>query len=191
MDKKIKSGLLLLALSISAAACSNTDDKTDATDKSTTTEDKAEKTTASSSEAETIVDVAASNDDFSTLVAAIEKAGLAETLEGEGPYTVFAPTNEAFEDALKTLDITQEELLERDDLADILKYHVLPAKVDAKAAMAADGTEQATLLDGNKVKISVEGEEVKVNEATVTQTDLMAGNGIVHVVDQVLLPASK
>ncbi len=134
----------------------------------------------------TIVDVAASNPDFSILVAAVTKAGLAETLSGAGPFTVFAPTNAAFEKTLKDAGLTQDQLLASPDLAKILTYHVLPAKV-----MAADitGPSKPATVEGSTVDVTLEGGMVKVGPtAVVAQADVAASNGVIHAIDSVLLP---
>ena len=136
---------------------------------------------------ETIVALASSRDDLSTLVSAIEAAGLAESLSGEGPFTVFAPTNEAFE-ALP--EGTLDELLKPENanqLSAILTYHVVPQ--EAMAADVASMTEASTLL-GAPVSISAEGDAVMINDATVTEADIAASNGVIHVIDTVLLPPS-
>jgi len=135
----------------------------------------------------TVVDIAASNDDFSTLVAAVTEAELVETLQGEGPFTVFAPTNAAFEQALADLGLTAEELLASEDLTGILTYHVVPGKILAADAIAADGTEVAT-VNGDTIAVSVVDGNVMIDGATVTTADLEAGNGVVHVIDSVILP---
>ncbi len=140
-----------------------------------------------SDEPATVVDIALSSDDFSTLVAAVTQADLVETLQGEGPFTVFAPTNEAFEQALADLNLTAEELLASPDLAGILTYHVVAGEITAEDAIAADGTEIAT-VNGDTIEISVVDGMVMVDGATVTTADLMAGNGVVHVIDAVILP---
>jgi uncharacterized surface protein with fasciclin (FAS1) repeats len=131
----------------------------------------------------TIVDVAAEAGTFTTLLAAAEAAGLVETLQGEGPFTVFAPTDEAFAALPEgTLD---DLLADPDALADILLYHVVPGNV-----MAADvvGLESATTAQGSDIAITVDGDTVMVNDATVTATDIVASNGVIHVIDAVLLP---
>ena len=135
----------------------------------------------------TVVDIAASSDDFSTLVAALTAADLVETLQGEGPFTVFAPTNAAFEQALADLGLTAEELLASEDLAGILTYHVVPGTILAADAIAADGTEIDT-VNGDTIEVSVVDGNVMVDGATVTAVDLVAGNGVVHVIDSVILP---
>jgi transforming growth factor-beta-induced protein len=141
----------------------------------------------------TVVDVAMSSDDFSTLVAAVVEADLVETLQSEGPFTVFAPTNEAFADALEALGITAEELLASDDLASILTYHVVAGNLmaaDVVAAVEAGmGTATVETVNGAPITVQlVDGNVVINGTATVTAVDLAAGNGVVHVIDAVLLP---
>ena len=133
----------------------------------------------------TIVDIAAGNPDFSTLVAAVKAAGLVETLSGDGPFTVFAPTNEAF---AKLPEGKVDSLLaDIPTLKKILTYHVVAGKV-----MAADvvGLDSATTVQGDEVKIAVVDGKVKLNDsAMVTATDLEASNGVIHVIDTVLIPS--
>jgi len=134
----------------------------------------------------TIVDLAVASGNFNTLVAAVQAAGLVETLSGEGPFTVFAPTDAAFETALADLGLTAEELLASEDLADILTYHVVPGKV-----MAADvvNLETATTVQGGTLAIDTdENGNVTINGATVVQADIEGSNGVIHVIDAVLLP---
>ncbi|MCU0300514.1 MAG: fasciclin domain-containing protein [Candidatus Nanopelagicales bacterium] len=138
---------------------------------------------ATMAEAGTIVEVAAGNPDFTTLVAAVEAAGLAETLSGEGPFTVFAPTNEAFdalpEGVLEALLLPEN----KDALTSILTYHVLGDEVMAADVTAGD----VETLEGSTITITTEG-GVKVNDANVTATDVDASNGVIHVIDAVLVP---
>ena len=140
-------------------------------------------TTEMPAEAGTIVEVAQGNADFSTLVAAVVAAGLAETLSGEGPFTVFAPTNAAFE-ALPA-GLLEKLLLpeNKETLVKILTYHVVPSKV--MAADVADG--EVPTVEGSTFEISTMG-GVKVNTANVTATDVPASNGVIHVIDAVLVP---
>lgn len=129
-----------------------------------------------------IVDIAAGNEAFSTLVAAVTAAGLVDTLKGEGPFTVFAPTDEAFA-ALP--EGTVEALLEDiPALTAILTYHVIPG-----AVMSGDLTDgmMAETVNGQSVTIGV-GETVTVDGATVIQADIEASNGVIHVIDTVILP---
>jgi uncharacterized surface protein with fasciclin (FAS1) repeats len=132
-----------------------------------------------------IVDIAASNDDFSTLVAAVSAAGLVDTLKGDGPFTVFAPTNAAFA-ALPAG--TVENLLKpenRDQLIEILTYHVVPGRVTSDQ-LAGKRTDVAT-VQGQTVHIDGRN-GVRVNRSRVTSADIMASNGVIHVIDRVLLP---
>ena len=133
----------------------------------------------------TIVEVASSADDFNTLVAAVQAAGLVETLSGEGPFTVFAPTDAAFA-ALP--EGTVESLLmpeNRDKLIAILTYHVVPGEVTADAVV---GLEMAETVNGKALNIDVHDGTVMINDATVIATDIQASNGVIHVIDTVLLP---
>jgi transforming growth factor-beta-induced protein len=144
----------------------------------------------------TVVDIATSNDDFSTLVAAVVQADLAGVLSGEGPFTVFAPTNEAFAAALEALGITAEELLASPDLGSILTYHVVAGNLLAADVLAAveagGGTAMVETVNGASITVEiVDGNVVIDGTATVIMTDLVAGNGVVHVIDAVILPPSN
>ncbi|GAL37670.1 secreted and surface protein containing fasciclin-like repeats [Vibrio maritimus] len=132
-----------------------------------------------------IVDVAAENGSFTTLVAAVQAAGLVDTLKGEGPFTVFAPTDEAF---AKLPEGTVETLLmpeNKDKLVAILTYHVVPGKV-----MAADvmGLDKAKTVQGQEIMITKKDGSVMVDNATVVATDVKAKNGVIHVIDTVIMP---
>lgn len=131
-----------------------------------------------------IVDIAVADGRFNTLVAAVQAAGLVETLKGKGPFTVLAPTDDAF----KKLPAGTVEGLLKDipALKNILLYHVIPAK-----AMSGDVMKMtsATTVQGKKVSIKVEKGKVKVNEATVIIPDIEASNGVIHVIDTVILPS--
>lgn len=132
-----------------------------------------------------IVDTAVSAGSFSTLVAAVQAAGLVDTLKGKGPYTVFAPTDEAFaalpEGTVETLLLPEN----KDQLVEILTYHVVPAKV-----MSGDiAGKRAKVLTVQGDRLSVNARNgVKVNDAKVVQADIEASNGVIHVVDAVILP---
>jgi uncharacterized surface protein with fasciclin (FAS1) repeats len=124
---------------------------------------------------------------FNTLAAALTAAELVDVLKGEGPFTVFAPTDEAF---AKLPAGTVESLLKPENKAQlqaVLKYHVVAGKV-----LAADVVKltSATTLEGSAVKVTVSGSTVMINDSNVTQTDVMASNGVIHVIDAVLLPPS-
>ncbi|MFN5960853.1 MAG: fasciclin domain-containing protein [Verrucomicrobiota bacterium] len=135
---------------------------------------------------QTVVEIAAGNKDFSTLVAAVKAAGLAETLSGKGPFTVFAPTNDAFAKLPKG---TVEELLKPENkakLAGILTYHVVAGKVLAKDVKAGD----VKTVNGASAKIATEG-GVTIAGAKVVKTDIVGSNGVIHVIDSVILPPAK
>ncbi|WP_170348579.1 MULTISPECIES: fasciclin domain-containing protein [Ruegeria] len=132
-----------------------------------------------------IVDTAVSAGSFNTLVAAVQAAGLVDTLKGDGPFTVFAPTDEAFaalpEGTVETLLLPEN----KDQLVEILTYHVVPAKVmsgDIAGKRAKVRTVQGDQLSVNAKK------GVKVNDAKVVQADIEASNGVIHVIDAVILP---
>jgi uncharacterized surface protein with fasciclin (FAS1) repeats len=131
-----------------------------------------------------IVAVAAGAGKFNTLVAAVKAAGLVETLQGKGPFTVFAPTDEAF---AKLPEGTVASLLKpenKEKLVAILTYHVVPGKV-----MAADvKTMKAKTVNGKELSLKVEDGKVTVDDAKVIKTDIAAKNGVIHVIDSVILP---
>jgi len=175
---------LLLAFAMIVAACSSDDGS-----ESTTTTTAAPATTEAMAEEQTVLDLAVEAGQFSTLVAAIDAAGLGETLASEGPFTVFAPTDAAFEAAFAELGITPEELLaDTETLTAILTYHVLAQEADSQLVATLDGQSVET-VNGESVTISVVDGQVMVDAATVVSADLQADNGIVHVIDAVLLPA--
>ncbi len=145
----------------------------------------ASSTTAAAADA-TIVEVATEAGDFTTLLAAAQAAGLVETLNGTGPLTVFAPTDEAFAAALEDLGLTAEELLaDKTTLTSILTYHVVQGEV-----LSTDLTDgmKAPTVNGAELTVDISGSTVKVDEATVTTPDVKASNGVIHIVDGVLLP---
>ena len=163
------------------AACGSDDSTSDTTVAAETT--AAPETTMAATD--NIVEVAQANADFTTLVAAVVAADLATTLSGTGPFTVFAPTDAAFE-ALPA-GILEKLLLPKNKavLAKILTYHVVAGKV-----LSTDLTEtEVATVEGSKVAITLT-DGAKVNGATVTTADVMASNGVIHVIDKVLIPAS-
>jgi len=132
-----------------------------------------------------VFDTAVAAGQFKTLAAALNAAGLVETLKGDGPFTVFAPTDDAF---AKLPAGTVETLLKpenKDELVAILTYHVVPGKVMAADVVKLD---EAKTVNGKMVDIKVEGETVMVNNAKVTKADIVASNGSIHVINTVLLP---
>jgi uncharacterized surface protein with fasciclin (FAS1) repeats len=165
---------LILAVGLVAAACGGDD----------------ESATTTAAPQTSVLDLAIEAGQFSTLVAAIEAAGLVETLEGDGPFTVLAPTNQAFDDAFEALGITADELLaDTETLTQILTYHVLPQEADSQLVSSLDGESVAT-LNGDTIDIAViEGGTIQIDGvADVVSADLEADNGIVHVINAVLLP---
>jgi uncharacterized surface protein with fasciclin (FAS1) repeats len=132
-----------------------------------------------------IVDTAVSAGQFQTLAAALEAANLVDTLKGPGPFTVFAPTDEAF---AKLPAGTVEELLKpenKDKLTAILTYHVVPGTVTAADVVKLD---EATTVNGAVLDVNTSGDVVMVNDAKVTAVDIVASNGVIHVIDTVVLP---
>jgi uncharacterized surface protein with fasciclin (FAS1) repeats len=132
-----------------------------------------------------IVDTALEAGQFKTLAAALDAAGLVSTLKGAGPFTVFAPTDEAFAELPAG---TVENLLKpenKQQLTEILTYHVVPGKV-----MAADvvGIDEAKSVNGKMIDVEVDGGSVKVNDAAVTTADIAASNGVIHIIDKVIMP---
>jgi len=134
-----------------------------------------------------VVEIAAGAKDFSTLVAAVKAGGLAGALSGEGPFTIFAPTNAAF---AKLPEGTVATLLKPENkgkLASILKYHVVAGKVMAADVKAG----KVKTLNGAKATIAVAGGKVTIDKANIVKTDIVGTNGVIHVIDSVILPAAK
>ena len=182
----------LASLALVAAGCSAPTDKAATPAATTATADTAAMTapaaTTTPAMAGDIVEVAMGAPQFSTLVTAVQAAGLVDTLKGAGPFTVFAPTNDAF---AKLPAGTVENLLKpenKDQLVALLTYHVLPSKV-----MAADvAGAQVTPATVQGKTLAVDGRTgVKVNNATVTAGDIAASNGVIHGIDTVLMPPAK
>lgn len=133
-----------------------------------------------------IVDTAVDAGSFKTLVAAVKAADLVETLKGKGPFTVFAPTDEAFEKVGK--EKIEELLKDKKALAAILTYHVIAGKVMAEDAVKLDG-KAAKTVNGKKVEITVKDGKVYLNgKAAVIKADIKTSNGVIHVIDAVILP---
>lgn len=177
--KHLKLSMAMLAIA-GMIACGEAPAETE-----TTVEETVVEAPAAPAAPATVVDIAVGSPDHTTLVAAVTAAGLAETLGGAGPFTVFAPTNAAFS-ALPAG--TLEDLLKpenKEKLAAILTYHVVAGKV-----MSTDLTDgmKTTTVNGKEITIGVKEGKVTVNGANVTTADLGAGNGVVHVIDAVILP---
>ena len=177
------------ALALVATACGSSKSSSKTTVAPSTEAPTTVAGSATTAAAGTIVDIASGNTDFSTLVAAVKAAGLAETLSGPGPFTVFAPTNEAF---AKLPAGTLDTLLKPENkatLTGILTYHVLPGLVLAKDVMAGP----VKTVNGENITVSIDGGNViltdaKGNKSKVIKTDIVASNGVIHVIDTVLLP---
>ena len=184
-------GFVALALLATACGSDSKDAATTAapTTPAPTTPAPADTMAPADTSSQTIVEIAAGNPDFSTLVAAVQAAGLAETLSGPGPFTVFAPTNEAF---AKLPAGTVDTLLKpenKDTLAGILTYHVVSGAIMAKDVKPGD----VVTVNGQSFTISVEGSDVIItdaqgNKSKVVATDIVASNGVIHVIDTVLMP---
>lgn len=166
----------------------------------TNTESNADANTDSASDDKPgdIVAVASGNDDFETLVTAVKAADLVETLQGDGPFTVFAPTNKAFTDLPKGTVDTLLEAENKEKLKGILTYHVVSGKLDAAAVADAikkgDGKATLKTVQGDELTASLDGESVIITDAkggksTVANADVMASNGVIHVIDAVLMPS--
>jgi len=145
---------------------------------------------------DTIVGVAQANSDFSILVEAVAEAGLVSTLNSAGPFTVFAPTNAAFAALLAELNVTKEELLaDKTLLTAVLTYHVLPGKVESSAVAGLLGkaitTEQGSIFKIDSVAGALTITDGRNRTAGITDTDIQASNGVIHVIDKVILPANK
>ena len=134
----------------------------------------------------TIIETAATNGDFTILMKAVKAAGLDDDLSGDGPFTVFAPTDKAFKALPKG---TLEALLkDKEKLTSILTYHVVSGKVSSKQVVELD---KATTLNGQEVKIMSDDKGVMIDDATVVMTDIDCTNGVIHVIDKVILPKEK
>jgi transforming growth factor-beta-induced protein len=177
---------VLVALALFVAACAPAATPAPTTAPTEAMEPTAAPTQPPTPEPQTIVDIAQADGNFSTLVAALDAAGLVDTLQGEGPFTVFAPTDAAF---AKLPAGTVETLLgDIPTLSNILLYHVASGKL-----MAAEvaGMESLPMLSGQDAKISVDGNIVKINDAQIVTTDIEASNGVIHVIDSVILPSEE
>jgi len=173
----------VVAASIALVACGS-DSKDDAA-ATTVASTQAPAATEPMAEAGDIVAVASGNPDFSTLVAAVQAAGLVETLQGAGPFTVFAPTNEAF--AALPAGVLDKLLLPANKavLAQILTYHVVAGKVMAADVTAGD----VPSVEGSKITVAIADGKVTLNgSSNVVATDVAASNGVIHVIDAVILP---
>ncbi|WP_299441474.1 fasciclin domain-containing protein [uncultured Phycicoccus sp.] len=179
-----------LTLALTVAAC-GTDDPEPATTTSAAAATTEAPTPTETAAAADIVDTAVAAGSFTTLATALEAAGLVDTLKGDGPFTVFAPTDDAF--AALPEGAVDDLLADPDGaLTDVLTYHVVPGKVLAADVVGLDGQAVKT-VQGGELTVGVEGDTVTLTDAaggtvTVTQTDIEASNGVIHVIDGVLMP---
>lgn len=175
---KIVGSLIVAAsLTLGAVACSS--------DSNSSSSDTTAKSNSSTMKSETLVDIAAGNPDFSTLVGAVKTAGLVETLSGKGPFTIFAPTNEAF----AKLPAGTLASLTPEQLKSILTYHVVAGEVLGKdvkpgKVKTVNGEELTINVKDGKVTIT----DAKGNTVNVVKTDVVGSNGVIHVIDGVLMP---
>ena len=179
---------LAVALAATAflVACGSDDDDTATTEAPATSEAPSTEAPMGTEApaAEDIVAIASANEDFSTLVAAVSAAGLVETLQGEGPFTVFAPTNAAF-DALPAGLVDKLLMPENKDvLVKILTYHVVSGAIMAADVTAGD----VASVEGGMIAVTTNDGGVQVNGASVVSADIVASNGVIHVIDAVILP---
>lgn len=184
----------VLALALATAACSTAEDTEPAATETSAEETMTDDSTAAEDEMmdeKDIVDTAVAAGDFTTLATALTEAELVDTLKGEGPFTVFAPTDEAFAALPEgTLDTLLED--PTGDLAGILTYHVVSGKVMAADVVTMDG-QMVETVNGGELTVNVDGDAVSLTDANgntvnVTATDVEASNGVIHVIDGVLLP---
>ena len=186
--------VLASAASLALVACGTPAEETDTAADETA---MADETMTDAPATGTIVDVASGNEDFSTLVAAVTAAGLGETLSGEGPFTVFAPNNAAFA-KIPAETLTELTTNDTDTLTAILTYHVVEGNVDAATLVqaitdAGDAGYTVTTVGGSTLTATLDGENVVLTDAaggtsTVVATDVPASNGVIHVIDTVLMP---
>lgn len=178
---------LLLPFVLVAGACADDSEDTATTETTETTAPASDDMTTEPADEKTIVDIAAGDAQFSTLVDLVTKAGLVETLSGEGPFTVFAPTNDAF---AKVDSATLDSLAAdpKGALTDVLKLHVIAGEVKAADAVGLVGQKAETL--GGEVAITQEGEDLFFGGAKIIKTDIMGSNGVIHVIDTVVTAPS-
>jgi len=183
--------LVLIGGGIGIYALTQDDDTTEVTTSEVAQQEPVAETEESAEVQPNVVEAAQATPQLSTLVNAVVAANLVETLSGDGPFTVFAPTNDAFAAAIEELDTTAEELLARDDLATILTYHVVAAEVFSTDL--TDG-QVITTVQGENLVVSIDESGVMLTDANdrsvmVITADIDVSNGVVHLIDNVLLPS--
>jgi uncharacterized surface protein with fasciclin (FAS1) repeats len=173
-------GLVLVAAI--AAGCGDDDDTTSATDTTEATATTAGATTGD------ILEVAAAEGDVNTFLAATEAAGIMNGLHGEGPFTVFVPTDEAFSAYLEDAGMSQAEVFaDPAALRKVVEHHIVNMNEDSEMVMSMAG-QSFTTAAGTSLEIAVDGDTVLVGDATVLRYDIQASNGVIHVIDSVLVP---
>lgn len=185
--------LFVLAFLLFLPACTERTETEEEADTADTAAAQQSRTSSDSSQDSSIVQVIAQSERFSTLATALDSAGLIERLRSNGPYTVFAPTNDAFDDLPEG---ALDELLlsgSRDRLASILSYHIIEGESDADELQRRSSV---ATLDGANLEITQQGERVVLdpddgNSATILETNISASNGVIHVVDAVLMPPAQ
>lgn len=194
LARRSVAGVALVA--VLAAGCGDDDDEAAATDATETTEaaddaaDEATDDQASEEAAGDVLEVAAAEGDLGTFLAALEAAGTMESLHAEGPFTVFAPTDAAFDAYLSDAGMTQSEVFaDPEALRGVLDFHVVEMNESSDMVMEMAG-QQLTTASGEPLDVTAEGEDVMVGNAMVERYDLTASNGVVHVIDHVLIPPS-
>ena len=189
---KTRFALLIVLVSLLTAACGE-DAATETTaemmdDTSTTAEMMDDTATTAEMMDEDVLAAAAAEGDLDTFLGALEAAGIMEDFHGEGPFTLFIPTDDAFSAYLEESGMTQEEVFAGAEmLQSVLGYHVVTMMEDSEMVMGMDG-QTFTTLNGAPLEVTVDGETVMVGDATVLRYDLSASNGVIHVIDSVLIP---
>jgi uncharacterized surface protein with fasciclin (FAS1) repeats len=184
----LKLRLLTTLMLIALVACGDAEEGTTATTEAMMEETATTEMMEEEMMEEDVLAVAGAEGDLGTFLTAVESAGMMEDLHGEGPFTVFAPTDEAFDAYLESAGMTEEEALAGGEmLQSIVGYHLVSMMEDSSMVMGMDG-ESLTTVNGAPLEISVDGETVMVGDATVLRYDIEASNGVIHVIDSVLTP---
>jgi uncharacterized surface protein with fasciclin (FAS1) repeats len=190
---KLRALVVVLMIALLAACGSGDEGTTDTTEEmmegtSTSEEMMDETSTTEEMMGEDVLAVAEAEGDLGTFLAAIDSAGMMEDLHGEGPFMLFAPTDDAFETYLESSGMTQEEALAGGEMLQaIVGSHLVSMMEDSTMVMGMDG-QSLTAVSGAPLEITVDGETVMVGEATVLRYDIEASNGVIHVIDTVLTP---
>jgi uncharacterized surface protein with fasciclin (FAS1) repeats len=179
--------IALVTLALALTACGDDNNASTATTAASSATPTTTAATDSAAQGDVLA-VAAEDPDLSTFLAALDASGLMDTLHGPGPYTVFIPTNDAFRDALGEMGVTQDQLFaDPAHLADILTFHIVNMNEDEAMVMQMDG-QSFTTENGAPLSVSVDGATVMIAGATIVKPDLMASNGVIHVIDKLLTP---